>query len=325
MLKIYNLKDKQRYIKEIAILTQNEWGQRGLSDEQFRHKIESRISNMKSKLNNREYCKLILLDDDNLAGFISIFPEDCDERQDLSPWYATMFVKEEYRGKGYSRILNDAIIGEARKRNINRLYLKTDLEGYYEKFGAIYMETLISGEKLYYIDIPLNRIQIIGGSGSGKSTLASILSKELNLPAVYLDSINYEANWVEVDKEERDNKIIQEAKNEKWIMEGNYNQTLKNRLDRADLVIWLDYSTFAHIKGVFKRITHNFNKEKKEIPGCKECINLPFFKYVITYNRKKRPVVVELLQGIPDNKKLIFKKQKDLNMWLKEYINNKEE
>ena len=34
-----------------------------------------------------------------------------------------------------------------------RLYLKTDLENYYEKFGAKYIENLSNGEKLYCIDI----------------------------------------------------------------------------------------------------------------------------------------------------------------------------
>lgn len=64
-----------------------------------------------------------------------------------------MFVKEEYRGEGYSKILNDAILEEAKKRGVNRIFLKTDLVNYYEKFGAKYLEDLNNGEKLYYFDI----------------------------------------------------------------------------------------------------------------------------------------------------------------------------
>ena len=99
------------------------------------------------------FCKLILLDNNNLVGFISIFPNDSDEEPNLSPWYATMFVKKEYRGKGYSKLLNDAIVQEAKKRNIKTLYLKTELVNYYEKFGAKYIKNLSSSEKLYKIDI----------------------------------------------------------------------------------------------------------------------------------------------------------------------------
>ena len=153
MLKIYNLKDKPRYIEEVAILTQKEWGQKNLSREEFETKVKSKILKIKSNFENPNYCKLILLENDSLVGFISIFPTDGDEKKDLSPWYATMYVKEKYRGKGYSKILNNAILAEARKRNISKLYLKTDLKNYYEKFGAKFLEVLSSGEKLYCFDI----------------------------------------------------------------------------------------------------------------------------------------------------------------------------
>jgi len=153
MLKIFNIKDKKEYIKEIAILTQKEWGSKTNSEEEFNTKVDSKISKITSSIDNKHYCKLILLDDEKLIGFISIFPTDGDERCDLTPWYATMYVKKEYRGMGYSKILNDAILEEAKKRGFKKLYLKSELKNYYEKFGAKYMEDLKNGEKLYYIDI----------------------------------------------------------------------------------------------------------------------------------------------------------------------------
>ena len=322
MLKIYNIKEKQEFLREVAELTQKEWGHQTNSEEEFKKKVQNKISKIVQNFNNPSYCKLILLENNNLIGFISIFPTDGDERIDLTPWYATMFVKEDYRGKGYSKILNDAILSEARKRNIPKLYLKTTLNNYYEKFGATYLETLQNGEKLYCFDIKTNRISIIGGSGSGKSTLANILSKVLDIPAIHLDAINYNANWVEIDKNERDEIISSKSKEDKWIIDGNYNKTLKERLDRANLIIWLDYSTFAHLKGVSKRIIKNFNKEKFELPGCKERLDFNFIKYVITYNKKNRPKVLELLNDVPDYKLLVFKKQKALNNWLKSFSKN---
>ena len=38
------------------------------------------------------------------------------------------------------------------------MYLKTDLNNYYEKFGARYIERLPNGEKLYCIDLE-NKIE----------------------------------------------------------------------------------------------------------------------------------------------------------------------
>lgn len=67
-----------------------------------------------------------------------------------------MYVKKEYRNKGYSKILNREILSEAQKRGYKRIYLKTDLNNYYEKFGAKYIGKLSNGEKLYYIDLKEN-------------------------------------------------------------------------------------------------------------------------------------------------------------------------
>lgn len=167
-----------------------------------------------------------------------------------------------------------------------------------------------------------NRISIVGGSGSGKSTLCNILSKELGLPAIHLDAINYEPNWVEIDKAERDNIILSKAQDDKWVIDGNYNKTLKERFDKADLIIWLDYSTLKQLHGILKRYFTTRNSERPEIPGCKERLEPEFIKYVLTYNKKKRPVILDYLKDIPKEKVLIFKHQKDLNAWLKDFTNN---
>lgn len=151
-MKIYNIKDKQEYIEEIARLSKQEWAEYN-TEEELNKKIQETINKIKNNLDNPNYCKLILLDDDKLVGFISIFETDGEEYQELTPWYATMYVKKEYRGLGYSKILNDAILKEARNKGFKKIYLKSELKNYYEKFGAKYMSNLKNGEKLYYIDL----------------------------------------------------------------------------------------------------------------------------------------------------------------------------
>ena len=143
-MQIYNLKDKIEFLDEVVQLEYYEFNE------------QERIKNKKAKilnmLSDNLFCKLILIEENVLIGFISIFPHDCDEESNLTPWYATMYIKKEYRKKGYSKILNDAILKEANNRGFDRLYLKSDLNNYYEKFGAIYIKTLSNGEKLYYIN-----------------------------------------------------------------------------------------------------------------------------------------------------------------------------
>lgn len=151
-MKIYNVKEKKEYIEEIARLSKLEWSEYN-TEEELNKKIKETINKITNNLDNPNYCKLILLDDTKLVGFISIFPTDGDECKNLTPWYATMYVKKEYRGLGYSKILNDAILKEAKARGFKKIYLKSELKNYYEKFGAQYIKDLKNGEKLYYINL----------------------------------------------------------------------------------------------------------------------------------------------------------------------------
>lgn len=153
MLKIYNIKDKTEFLREVATLTQKEWGRKTNSKKEFEEKVDKKIDKIVHNFDNPLYCKLILLKGDILVGFISIFPTDGEEKKDLSPWYSTMYVKEEFRRKGYSKLLNTAILQEAKKRGFKKLYLKTNLVNYYEKFGAKFLDTLNNGEKLYCFEL----------------------------------------------------------------------------------------------------------------------------------------------------------------------------
>lgn len=146
-MKIYNIIDKKEYLEEVAILEYEEWADNKNVDKEIR--IKNKINKIENNLNRNDFCKLILLDNKELIGFISIFPFDCNECPDLSPWYSTMYVKEKYRGKGYSKLLNDAILQEAKNRKYKEIYLKTELTNYYEKFGAKLIKVLDNNEKIY--------------------------------------------------------------------------------------------------------------------------------------------------------------------------------
>lgn len=150
-MEIYNLKDRLEYLDEVATLEYEEW-----ATNKTDNKIE-RIEKKKIKITNmfedNSFCKLILLDKDILIGFISLFPYDGEEEKELTPWYATMYVKKEYRNLRYSKILHNAILTEAENRGFKTIYLKTNLINYYEKFGAEFIKTLNSGEKLYKIEL----------------------------------------------------------------------------------------------------------------------------------------------------------------------------
>ena len=151
MCNIYNIFDKMQFIEEVATLEYEEWADNKENNKEQR--IAKKIEKIKLNFKDENFCKLILLKDNELIGFISIFPNDCDECRDLTPWYSTMYVKKEYKGQGYSKILNDAILKESKKRNYKEIFLETKLDNYYEKFGAKFIKKLNNGEKLYKFEL----------------------------------------------------------------------------------------------------------------------------------------------------------------------------
>lgn len=167
------------------------------------------------------------------------------------------------------------------------------------------------------------RICIIGGSGTGKTTLADNLGKELNLPVYHIDGIHYLKNWEERNKDERDKIVLEKANQEKWIIDGTYRSTLKQRLEKADFIIYLDYSSIAQVRGVIKRFIRNPWKEKQEIPGCEEKISLGFLWWVLNWRKNKRQTIIENIKNIDKDKICIFKTRRQLNKWYKEKFNKK--
>ena len=110
-MQLINLKENEEYLKEYIELCSKEWGT-PKTKAQMEQYINKKIKNI---LSGENVISTLGLVENKLIGFISLFKIDGDERTDLTPWYATMYIKKEYRNKGYSKILNNAIIEEAKR------------------------------------------------------------------------------------------------------------------------------------------------------------------------------------------------------------------
>lgn len=149
-MQVVNIKSNSNYLKEYIKLCSLEWGSKKSKEE-----MEKYTSDKEKRIlsGDKVISILGLIKENVLLGFISLFRYEDESNKQLTPWYATMYVKNEYRGKGFSKILNNAILKEAKMLGYKKVYLKTDLTNYYEKFGAKYIRNLENGEKLYYIDL----------------------------------------------------------------------------------------------------------------------------------------------------------------------------
>lgn len=147
-MKIINITNNTKYLKEYIALCYLEWSEK---EKKLTEYIDYKLR--KLKIENNIILILGLVNHNKLVGFISLLKKDGDCEVKLTPWYATMYVKKEYRGRGYSRILNDALLERSKKLGYTKVYLKSNLINYYEKFGAIYIKKLENGESLYYINL----------------------------------------------------------------------------------------------------------------------------------------------------------------------------
>ena len=164
----------------------------------------------------------------------------------------------------------------------------------------------------------MERIIIIGCGGAGKSTLARKLGEVLDLPVVHLDKLFWKPGWVETTAEEFDALLAQELAKDQWIMDGNFNRTLPERIKRCDTIIYLDFSRFACLMGVLKRIITTYGKVRPDMgEGCPERIDLDFLKWVWNFNKNKRESYYKLLNEAENVETIVLKNRRAVKLFLK--------
>jgi adenylate kinase family enzyme len=164
----------------------------------------------------------------------------------------------------------------------------------------------------------MERIIIIGCGGAGKSTLARKLGEVLDLPVVHLDKLFWKPNWVEKSNEEFDALLAQELAKDQWIMDGNFNRTMPERIKRCDTIIYLDFSRFTCLMGVLKRIITTYGKVRPDMgEGCPERIDLEFLKWVWNFNKNKRESYYKMLNEAENVETIVLKNRRAVKLFLK--------
>jgi adenylate kinase family enzyme len=154
----------------------------------------------------------------------------------------------------------------------------------------------------------------MGCPGSGKSTLAKKLAMEYNLPLVHLDSIYWRENWTNISEEEFDKRLEEEMSKDSWIIDGNYNRTIKRRIGKSDTIIYLDYSRLTCIIGVIKRIIKYRKVVRSDMSErCFEKFDLEFIKFIWKFNKENRKKYYNILSKLDNKRVFIIKNRKELN------------
>ncbi|WP_245585880.1 GNAT family N-acetyltransferase [Paenibacillus pinihumi] len=82
---------------------------------------------------------IALQEDKTIVGTYALLTNDLISRQDLFPWFACLYVIPECRGNRLGALLLQHALDETAKKGYQNLYLSTDLDDYYEKYGWNYL------------------------------------------------------------------------------------------------------------------------------------------------------------------------------------------
>ncbi|WP_300344533.1 AAA family ATPase [Nesterenkonia sp.] len=96
-----------------------------------------------------------------------------------------------------------------------------------------------------------NRIAVAGSSGAGKTTLCTQLAELTGFPRVEIDSLYWGAGWA--PRESFTDDVDRFTSQPRWVMEWQYRTVRPLIAQRADTLLWLDYSTPVKMQRLIRR------------------------------------------------------------------------
>ncbi|MCB8983841.1 MAG: adenylate kinase [Ardenticatenaceae bacterium] len=145
------------------------------------------------------------------------------------------------------------------------------------------------------------RIVVVGATGSGKTTLACQLAQRLNLPHVELDALHWGPNWTMPPDEEFRQRVDEALSGPRWVTDGNYSKARRIIWQRADCLIWLDYSLPLIWGRLFRRAVRRIRQQEELWGSNRESWRGQFFSrdslflFAVTSRRKHHRTYPALL------------------------------
>lgn len=158
----------------------------------------------------------------------------------------------------------------------------------------------------------MRKVIVIGSPGAGKSTFSRALRDKTGLPLYYLDMLWHKPDRTNFTREEFDSRLGEILKQDRWIIDGNYNRTLDMRLRACDTVFLLDLPTELCLSGAESRV----GKKREEMPWIETEFDPEFKEYIKTFSQTKLPYIYELLNKYNDKNIVIFRSREQIDEYL---------
>lgn len=98
-----------------------------------------------------------------------------------------------------------------------------------------------------------SRILVYGVTGSGKSTAAARIAARTRLPLTLADELTWEPGWVPVPDERQRELFTEIVAGDRWVLDTAYGAWLDVVLERAQLVVALDYPRWFSLQRLIRR------------------------------------------------------------------------
>jgi adenylate kinase family enzyme len=152
----------------------------------------------------------------------------------------------------------------------------------------------------------MRKVLVVGSGGAGKSTFARRLGALLDIEVVHLDSLYWQAGWVETPKDVWAEMVAEAVRRDAWIMDGNYSGTFDIRVEACDTLIFLDMPRLTCLRRVLQRFIRYRGRTRPDMTeGCDEQLNWEFILWIWNYPKKQRLKVLELMREHAAGKRMI--------------------
>ncbi len=163
------------------------------------------------------------------------------------------------------------------------------------------------------------KIAVVGYASAGKSTFTKRIGETYNIPVLHIDSISFEAHWVERDRKDVEVDMRAFMTQDSWAIDGSYTKLAPERFEQADHIFIFNFNRFKCLWGSFHRWFKYRNQTRDSVcEDCTENLNWSFIWWILYDGRKKaRRKTFKMYEKTYKDKVTVFKNRRQVNTYLK--------